>query len=125
MIDVMHYTVDQATLLQKIFRHKIVHLAMPLAVIEYDSKNIGWKYYHQNRAEHLSLKKFPATKTLQVTPLLSIDYDYEFVLGIKDFQEDIVNSVVNRGGYLDLVRSTNALQNSFETAATQMYDPAV
>jgi hypothetical protein len=44
-----------------------------------------------------------------VTPSLKLSYDYEFVLGIKDFQEDIVNSVIGKGGYIDAVKSNPAL----------------
>lgn len=123
MVDFMKYTTDQATLLQKIFRHKVVHLAVSFPVIEYKSMMIGWKYFHHNPAKHLKLNKFPSTRVLKVTPSLNLNYDYEFVLGIKDFQEDIVNSVVSSGGYVTAVKSSTALQRNFETAVTQMYDP--
>lgn len=123
MVDFMKYTAEQATLLQKVFRHKVVHLAMPQAIIAYNSKMVGWKYYHQNRKEHLKLNRFPSTKVLEVTPSLKLSYDYEFVLGIKDFQEDIVNSVVGKGGYVNAVKSESVLQRRFETAVTQMFNP--
>jgi hypothetical protein len=123
MVDVMGYTPDQAKLLQKIFRHKVVHLAMPFAVIKYDSKYIGWKYYHKNRTDHLKLKKLPTTRSYRPTSLLILKFDYQFVLGIKDFEEDIVNSVIGKSGYLNLVKSSKTLQRNFETALTQIYDP--
>lgn len=124
MVDFMHYTKDQAEILQRIFRHKIVHLAMPKAVINYNSMNIGWKYYHENKAEHLRLEKFLTTQILKVPPSsLEISYDYEFRLGIKDFQIDIANSVVNPKGYLDALKGDSALQQKFEKALIEMYDP--
>jgi hypothetical protein len=124
MIDFMHYTQDQAEILQLVFRHKIVHLAMPKAVISFKSMTIAWKYYHENRIEHLRLVKFPTTQVLAVIPSsLSISYDYEFRLGIKDLQVDIANSVVNPRGYLDVLKGNPSLQQKFEKALVEMYDP--
>lgn len=127
MVGMMQYTIDQASVLQKIFRHKIIHLAMPKAVIEYQGMLIGWKYYHQSRKEHLKLTKFPTTQHFAIDtrqgPILTLDYDYEFSIGIKNLQEDIANSVVGRPGYFDALSSSTTLQTNFEKALKEMYDP--
>jgi len=127
MVDMMQYTGDQASILQKVFRHKIIHLAMPKAVIEYQGKMIGWKYYHQNRKEHLKLAKFPATQHFTIDtrqgPILTLDYDYEFSIGIKDLQEDTANSVLGKNGYFAALNKETNLQTNFEKALKEMYDP--
>jgi hypothetical protein len=62
MMDFMKYSDVQATLLQKIFRHKVIHLATPKAVIEHDSKRIGWRYHHHSKPDHLKLNRFATTQ---------------------------------------------------------------
>jgi hypothetical protein len=43
----MGYSELQSTLLQCIFRHKLIHLTEPLlSVIEYETRRIAWRYNH-------------------------------------------------------------------------------
>jgi len=124
MIDFMNYTDEHATLLQRIFRHKIVHLAMPKSVIEHKSKSIGWQYVHNDPKEHLKLIKLQQRKTLSVTGSLSIKYEYLFSLSIKHFANDIINSAVkSSNGYLARLKNDPILQANFEKALVQIYDP--
>lgn len=124
MVDFMKYTDEQSSLLQKIFRHKIVHLAMPKHVIEYKSKSIGWKYIHDDQTAHLKLTKFQQPRTVPVTGLWKIRYEYQFTLSIKDLLKDICNSVVRpRDGYLAVLRKDSNLQANFEKALVEIYDP--
>lgn len=129
MVDMMHYSSDQASIIQKIFRHKIIHLSTPKAIIKYQGMLIGWKYNHQDRKEHLTLTKFPSTQHYMIDTrqgtILTIDYDYQFTIGIKDLQEDIVNSVVGKPGYLDALSRSTTLQMNFEKALREIYDPAL
>lgn len=124
MVDLMRYTNEQATLLQKIFRHKIVHLAMPKHVIEYHSKSIGWQYVHDDRTQHLKLTKFQRPMTVPVTTLWEIRYEYQFSLSIKHLLKDICNSVVRpRIGYLAILKTESNLQANFEKAFVEIHDP--
>lgn len=50
----MHYTDEQIKLLLAIFRHKIVHLAQPKSVSEYNGKKVAWRYWHDNAERHLT-----------------------------------------------------------------------
>ena len=123
MTHFMKYTNQEADLLQRIFRHKVIHLATPKSVVDYDSKRIGWMYHHHSRADHLKLTQFPATQTLQVVGALSVNYDWQFSVSIKDLQIDIENSVVGTNGYLDELQRDATLQRNFEKALSEIYDP--
>ena len=128
MVDMMRYSNDQAMMLQRIFRHKVIHLATPKSVIEYNGMLIGWRYNHRNRAEHLKLTKFPTTQHFTISTrqgsILTQGYDYEFTIGIKDLQEDIVNSVVGSVGYFAALKSRSYLQENFESGLKDIYNPA-
>lgn len=60
----MHCTAEQVRLLQTIFRHKLVHLASPKAVIEDNGGMISWTYYHDNSQGHLKLRTLPQPRSI-------------------------------------------------------------
>jgi hypothetical protein len=84
MIDFMEYNEEQSTLLQCIFRHKLVHLTEPLlSVIEHKSRLIAWKYNHYNIINHLLF--VPANSTnnkIQLTANWDIQFDEIFEINI-------------------------------------------
>ena len=54
----MGYSELQSTILQCIFRHKLIHLAEPsLSVIQYKSRRIAWQYNHNKLTQKVQLLK--------------------------------------------------------------------
>jgi hypothetical protein len=119
----MNYTEEQSRLLQGLFRHKIVHLAQPKAVIEDNSRLISWRYWHESQEHHLKLVKLPQGSKVQVTSSRDIKCDYEFNISILHLTNDIRNSVESPNGYLASLQKMPDLQDRFEKAIVQIYDP--
>jgi hypothetical protein len=47
------YTAYEVELLQKIYRHKVVHLAQPKPLIEIGTDRITWRYDDEDLSSHL------------------------------------------------------------------------
>lgn len=122
-IDFMQYNEEQSTLLQCIFRHKLVHLAEPLlSVIEYKSRLIAWKYNHYNIVNHLIF--VPAITTnnkIQIAANWEIQFDEIFEISILGLAKDIINSVYKTNGYIESLQKDNALQSHFENAIEDIH----
>ena len=119
----MSYSEEQCRLLQSLFRHKIVHLAQPKAVIEDNSRLICWRYWHENHEHHLKLVKLPEGSKMQVTSSWELICDYEFNMSILHLVKDILVSVEGPNGYLTSLEKAPDLQDRFEKAIEQIYDP--
>lgn len=120
----MHYSEDQCGLLMELFRHKIVHLAQPNAVVTLPSngKKTTWAYWHEDREHHLKLVPLEAEQTVQVTSKLSYKIEQRFEVSIVHFVADIVDSVNRPGGYLhSLELDGNGLQGTFRSAINGIY----
>jgi hypothetical protein len=124
MVRFMGYTELESTLLQCIFRHKLIHLAEPLlSVIEYKSRRIAWQYNHYNMVNHLIF--VPATSTnnkIQITPSWNIEFDEIFEISILGLAEDVIKSVYKDGGYLQNLEKDNTLQCHFKNAIEDMHN---
>jgi hypothetical protein len=118
----MDYKKEQVDLLQQQFRHKIVHLAQPLGVIKYDSRSISWRYHHTTYSDHLIV--MPEQGSVQVTPLRKISWDHVFHVSIPQLVEDIRISVESPTGYMAKLEREIELQENFDQAIEQIYDPA-
>lgn len=112
---------EQAKLLMVIFRHKIVHLAQPKAVSEYNGKKVAWKYWHDNAERHLKLTKLIEPVQLELTSAWVVAADHEFEFGIANFVRDIASSLREPGGYLHTLSSDTDLQDRFEKAISEIY----
>ncbi len=88
MMDFMHYPELESKLIQKVFRHKIVHLAQPSPSQKYAGKEYSWAYSHNDRSKHLKIFVEP---TMQVSI---------FHISIWSLTEDISDSVFGSTGYL-------------------------
>jgi hypothetical protein len=119
----MNYTEEQTHLLQSLFRHKIIHLAQPKAVIEYDSRHISWRYWHKSQEYHLKMVKLQKDTKVQVTSTWEIPCDYELNISIWHLVKDIRESIEGPNGYFEFLQKTPDLQNHFEKAIEQIYDP--
>jgi hypothetical protein len=72
----------------------------------------------------LILKDLPKDSKKWVKSDWSVDLDQVFTIGIKQLVEDIRDSVLSHGGYLDqLDRNKNKLLNKFEHAMDEAYTP--
>lgn len=127
MLQMMCYSGYEIDLLQKIFRHKTVHLAQPKAVI-FDNKNnrtIGWRYEDPFQGRHMTLVKLPQSTELTILTPQKMTCDHLFVISILKFMEDIKSSVNRKpDGYLNLLEQVDIRQNKFGNAIKQIYDPA-
>ncbi|WP_316367555.1 hypothetical protein [Candidatus Thiodiazotropha sp. CDECU1] len=107
MTDYMRYPELEAKLIQKVFRHKLVHMAQPLPKARYGKKNYSWQYFHNDRSNHLSIVNVE-------------NNTYRFSVSIWSFVEDIKDSVFGPRGYLDgLARDTpdgERLRDAFKKA---------
>lgn len=122
--DFMGYTEEESTLLQCIFRHKLVHLAEPLlSVIKYKSRRIAWKYNHYNTVNHLIF--VPANTSgnkIQVATGWDIEFDEIFEISILGLANDISNSVYRAdGGYLQMLEKDNSIQDRFENSVESIH----
>jgi hypothetical protein len=119
----MGYTEGQSTLLECIFRHKLVHLSEPLlSVIEYKSRRIAWQYNHYNMVNHLIF--VPASTTnnsIQLAPNWNIEFDEIFEISILGLAEDVVKSVYKEDGYLQMLEKDDSLQAHFEEAIENIH----
>lgn len=111
MTEVMRYPEEKAQLLQKVFRHKIVHLAQPLPRKKHNGKIYTWGYHHDLRDAHLS-----------VVPTGSTD-ELRFWISIWTLVEDVVHSVQKPKGYLHRLETEADLRTKFETAYEQIANP--
>jgi hypothetical protein len=119
----MNFTTDQAKLLQKLFRHKLVHLAQPKPVVAYSGKMVTWRYEHNDASQHLQLIKLPCPATQQIASGLSLTIDHEFVTSIAHLVKDVTESVRRPGGYLARLKIDPTLRGYFEMAISQIYAP--
>lgn len=119
----MHYTSDQAFLLQQVFRHKIVHLAQPnpVTLIRRDNSHIIWTEYNfSNRQKHLSVE--PNSQFISWAPNKpKITATHIFHLSITDFKDDIKDSVLNPLGYLVELERVPDLQDKFDDAIREIF----
>jgi hypothetical protein len=89
----MNYTADQAKLLQELFRHKLVHLAQPTAVVAFQGKHVTWHYWHDDASHHLKLVSLPTPRTVTVATGFSVTIQQEFGVSITQLVEDVSESV--------------------------------
>jgi hypothetical protein len=123
MKDFMGYDEDQSTLLQCIFRHKLVHLAEPLlSVIEYKSRRIAWTYNHYNMVNHLIfVPAATSNNKIQVAANWEIQFDEIFEISILGLANDIISSVYKTHGYMEMLEKDNNIQDHFEDAIEDIH----
>jgi hypothetical protein len=104
----LKYPKYMSCLLQKMYRHKIVHLSQPKSAISYNKQIIAWKHEKGATSRHLTIDQTPGYFPI---PGWSgkIDCDAQFIISIITLKDDIKNSVVQSpDGYLkDLRKNTD------------------
>ena len=118
------YKEEKVILLQKMYRHKIVHLAMPKIAVLYQKKLLSWKLHDTNSRKHLTID----WKDINDIPLFgygNIHCDGKYILNIKKFKNDIKKSITKRSGYLQHLKNNTDLRYKFVNAINQIYDPII
>jgi hypothetical protein len=121
----MNYPEDKRGLLQKIYRHKIVHLSQPKFAMLYNKQIIAWKHEEGVSSRHLTIDPTPGYVNI---PGRSgkIYCNAQYTISIVTLKDDIKNSVVRSpDGYMEDLRNNNDLQSKFVTAINQIFDPVI
>lgn len=100
MRDFMNYTDDQVTLIQRGFRHKLVHLADPCPRLLHNGSTYLWAIFHDERKLHLHDQK-------------QDENSRRFVISIWSLVEDIKKSTEC---YLERLKSDETLRQKFHAA---------
>jgi hypothetical protein len=119
----MGYSELQSTLLQCIFRHKLIHLAEPLlSVIQYETRRIAWQYNHYNAVNHLIFVPAATTNNnIQIASNWSIEFDEIFEISILGLADDVIKSVYKDEGYLQMLENNDSLRSHFEEAIEDIH----
>ena len=121
MEDYLKYPRDKLRLLQKIYRHKIVHLSQPKFAMLYNKKIIAWKHDERIPARNLTIEHKPGDAHI-LGSYRKIRCDAEYIVSIKALKDDIKSSATR---YLADLKNNADLQSKFVTAINQIYDPVV
>lgn len=119
----MHYSEDQVSCLLNIFRHKVVHLSQPNPVFSHNGKNISWAYWHNDASHHLKLVPIEPPETITVTSRLSLTINHRFQISIIHLVKDIRSSVFESEGFLHSLSQEDQLQEKFDKAISEIYEP--
>ncbi|MGC1132370.1 MAG: hypothetical protein WA941_06080 [Nitrososphaeraceae archaeon] len=119
----MGYTDQQSQLIIKLYRHKLVHLAQPnpIYIDDKTQKRITWEYSHEHRNDHLYLHDAPKDSKTWIKPDWVEEYHQVFTIGIRQLMEDIIDSVIRHGGYLDKLETDTFILDNFRTAIEEAY----
>jgi len=110
MINMMSYPKEKAELLQKVFRHKIVHLAQPNPKTKHNGRVYLWWLCHEKDYEkHFIVNSIKKSKELI------------FQISVASLVDDIANSVFRPNGYLHRLEMEPDLQSNFQTAYKQIF----
>jgi hypothetical protein len=121
----LKYSEEKLRLLQKIYRHKIVHLSQPKFAMLYNRKIIAWKLDEYVPSKHLTIEQTPGDAVISGS-FRKIRCDAQYVVSIKALKDDIKHSVTRYpDGYMEDLRKDPDLQSKFVTAINQVYDPVV
>jgi hypothetical protein len=116
---------DKVRLLQKIYRHKLVHLSQPKFAMLHDKQILAWKHDEDIPEKHLTIDPISGDILLP-TDIGKIHCDAQYIVGISALKDDIKDSVLRSpGGYLEDLRNNSDLQIKFVTAINQIYDPVI
>jgi hypothetical protein len=118
----MKYNLMQTTLLQQVYRHKLVHLAQP-KLVEYKGRVVAWEVDHGPAPQHLRMIGYSPPREIRVLPAIVYKVEHTFVVSIRDLVADIKKSVFGTGYYLDQLTINPRLQQNFARALRHIYDP--
>jgi hypothetical protein len=114
MMEYMKYPEREAKLIQKVFRHKLVHWAQAQPIAAFEGRKYSWRYLHNDRSQHLRLIEDSSSGVCI------------FTVSIWSLAEDIVESIFGPGGYLDSIsrntEESQQLRERFNSAYTNIFE---
>ena len=119
----MNYTPDQTVLILGVFRHKLVHLAQPGPLSSYNGNTIVWEYDHESTPNHLVLENLSPAHVTDIKPGWQETVNQKFTLGIRQFMQDIKNSVFKPGGYSGKIETDPDIRENFRIAIQDLNSP--
>lgn len=124
MKDFLKYPLDKLQLLQKIYRHKLVHLSQPKPAMLVNNKIVAWKHDERDPSKHLTIDPTPGT--VDIYGKAKIQCDGLYIVSIWALKDDIKGSVLHSGdGYLARLSTDVHMQTKFTDAVNQIFDPAL
>ena len=125
MKDLMGYTPDDCNLLQKIFRHKLVHLAGPNSVFKNNGDRITWHYAGDLPERHLNLKsEVPGGWIEPENTRIKHKVTHKFWISLEKLVEDIKQSVQKPDGYFSKLKTDPTLREKLDDAVWDMFSPS-
>lgn len=112
MIDFMKYSYKSVEKLQNVFRHKLVHLAIPSP-----SEKVGWEIQHRSNC-HLAFETLKKKELIITWLNIEVEIKYKFYIGIWNLFEDIDISTKR---YLMDIEKNSHLQMCFDNAINNIY----
>ena len=117
MKDMMDYTQNDCNLLQKIFRHKLVHLAGPNSVFKNNGDRITWHYAGDLPERHLNLKsEVPGGWIAPENTRIKHKVTHKFWISLEKLVEDIKQSVLKPDGYFSKLKTDPTLRENLDDA---------
>jgi hypothetical protein len=124
MKDFLKYPLDKLQLLQKIYRHKIVHLSHPKSAMSYNNQIITWKHDENDLSKHLTISI--TAGTIDIYGKTKIQRDGLYIVSIWALKNNIKDSVLRSGnGYLARLSTEIDFQKKFTQAVNQIFDPTI
>jgi hypothetical protein len=122
MTTFMKYSKDMVDLLQKVYRHKTVHLSAPKTAIKYKGHIISWSLDDTNPQNHLSID-YSESGSIDLFNCGKISYVGKLIVNINVLKDDIKDSVIRKNdSYLARLQIDLDLQGKFLRAVNEMYD---
>ena len=118
-VDFMGYSNEQATILRRLFRHKLAHLGAPAPVLLFEDRRITWEIVELDTSKHLLLEPVVPRVSYIAFKRYRLEYDYKFTVSVKALYYEIQMSVDK---YLNALSSSVPLQKRFQTAITQFFE---
>ena len=121
-------------ILYEMFRHKLAHLAYPYVVFDTATKpkrfigqkprRITWTVYASKRQVPIELieSKTPQYLIKSVRPW-AVSYNSRVLISLRKLQQDIINSIRGRGGYLRALEKDAKLQEKFAACMRTYFPP--
>ncbi len=92
----VRYNNEQVTLIQEIFRHKIVHLAQPKLVVYSKKRYVHWRYEYPEINNHLKIERHRRQQIKTILTPKALFYDHTFTISITKILHDIEYSVIRQ-----------------------------
>ena len=127
MVKFMRYSREQASFLQKHFRHRLVHLAWPKVIMRHEDALVLSEIYFESNSRHLTLVRSQEGMRTRYGPMLgpqwSCRFTHAFAISIDQFVADIIDSAIGCGGYLQALEDSAELRDNARKALSEIYLP--